>query len=248
MTCKYRTTGDECLFKDIDSQFTKNMKANNCYAYAVGSLQKSRPHKSVPGHISKMVTNRNFTQCGFKDLVLADGKIKKNLRMVRGKPQPGIFLINPCKKCPVGTYKVAAYTAPQGDFHWMKQHSRVRHVLKSRDSVRGISFFFKVPSGIIKRAIRKAGGWKVGRRIEFPANVWSHKRGWATPPLLVGSDCKAIKDPVKAVNQMKYNGMHYSNFCKTYCVRKQGIHVGALGGTSNMNNIIRRLFLSNLRS
>lgn len=87
-----------------------------------------------------------------------------------------------------GYYKVMMFVSPgrpsnyirQGDFHFYKQHGVVEYKIKPGDTVASTAKFFKVPESRIKRA----GPFRVGKRIIFKANVFSHKRGWATGPLL----------------------------------------------------------------
>lgn len=48
--------------------------------------------------------------------------------------------------------------------------------------------------------------------------VWSHKRGWATPPLLRDAKGKIIWDPVRA--NRSYEGLNYKKYCASFCVQK----------------------------
>jgi len=95
----------------------------------------------------------------------------------------------------------------KGDFHFYVQHGVVEYkVLKPGDTQESVAKFFKVPLSRVKRAgkfIQK------GKRIVFRANVFSHKRGWATGPLLVDASGKMIKDPRKA--DRNYPGLNYDN-------------------------------------
>ena len=83
-----------------------------------------------------------------------------------------------------------------------------------------IAKFFKIPESRIK----KCGPMKVGKRIVFKANVFSHKRGWATGPLLTDAVGKSITDPRKA--SRSYPGLSYDRYCSSFCVKNRGIKVG----------------------
>ena len=96
----------------------------------------------------------------------------------------------------------------------------VEYKIKPGDTVVSVAKFFKVPESRVKRG----GTFKVGKRIVFKANVFSHKRGWATGPLLVDAKVKAIVDPRKA--SRNYPGLNYETYCSSFCVKNRGIKVG----------------------
>lgn len=51
-----------------------------------------------------------------------------------------------------------------------------------------------------------------------PSGVWSHKRGWSTPPLLRDAKGKIIWDPIVA--KRNYPGLNYKKYCSSFCVKK----------------------------
>jgi hypothetical protein len=59
----------------------------------------------------------------------------------------------------------------------------------------------------------------VGKVIDFPVKLWSHKTGWAGGPLIVDASGKTISDPRKANRNYK-PGFHYTKFCSAYGVRR----------------------------
>jgi hypothetical protein len=59
----------------------------------------------------------------------------------------------------------------------------------------------------------------VGRVIDFPVKLWSHKTGWAGGPLIVDASGRTITDPRKANRNYK-PGFHYTKFCSAYGVRR----------------------------
>jgi LysM repeat protein len=106
------------------------------------------------------------------------------------------------RKCKPGFYKIMMFIAKckksdylcQGDFHFYKQHSKTEYKVKRGDTHESIAQFFKVPVLRIKRAAKVL---KPGKIITFKADFFSHKRGWATGPLMVGAKGKLITDPRK---------------------------------------------------
>lgn len=56
-----------------------------------------------------------------------------------------------------------------------------------------------------------------GKIIEFKCNLWAHKQGWGTRPLLVDASGKTITDPRRA--NRNYGRLNYSNLCGVFCVR-----------------------------
>jgi len=202
-------SGSEPKFK-YNPWLKKGVRSNNCYAYAVGDYKTYRLQKSTPGNRSGLSNMYHpYTHCkGLAKRVISDnpGKVYK------------------CKasgKCKPGFYKIMMVVAPNGgDFHFYKQHANVEYRVKEGDTQKSISEFFKIP---VYR-IRQAGPLKVGRLIKFKANLFSHKRGWATGPLFKDACGKVITDPRKACR--KYSGLNYSKFCSAFCVKNRGINVG----------------------
>jgi len=214
---------------------------DNCYDYAFGDDAK-RNEKSVPGeHSRKRFKNSNFTDCRtFDQRVLADN------------PHKVYKCKNPNRVCKRGYYKVMSFVAPTniygnstGDFHWYRQNRAVRYKIKTGDTVAGLARFFKVTPYTIRKALTKTSlptrnndgkianmnvhfpqagpPLRPGRIITFPINLWSHKQGWATGPLLVDASHRVITDPRKANRNYGYN---YSKFCSAYCVRAGKVVTG----------------------
>ena len=190
---------------------------NNCYAYAVGDYEAYRWQKSIPGDRSGLSNgHHNYTHCtGLPNRVISDNPKK-------------VYKANAGEKCKKGYFKVMMFVCPgrptnyirQGDFHFYKQHGVVEYKIKSGDTVSSVAKFFKVP----ETRVKSAGPFKVGKRIVFKANVFSHKRGWATGPLLTDAKGKAIVDPRKA--SRNYPGLNYEKYCSSFCVKNTGIKVG----------------------
>ena len=128
-----------------------------------------------------------------------------------------------------GFYKIMMVVAPSnkygnltGDFHFYKQHGEVAYKMKEGDTYLSVSKKFGVPySRILKAADKKKA--KPGRRLRFKANIFSHKQGWATGPLVKDACGKVIRDPRKSCRNYGYN---YSKYCCSFCVKNRGINVG----------------------
>jgi hypothetical protein len=104
-----------------------------------------------------------------------------------------------------------------GDFHFYKQHGLVEYRPKKGDTRTSIAKFFRIP-------VAKVPPVTLGKIMKIRANVFSHKRGWATGPLLVDAKGNVIKDPRKAAK--KYPGLNYNTYCSSFCVKNKGIEVG----------------------
>ncbi len=219
---------------------------DNCYDYAFGSFSKSRQSKSVPGDRSGMGSNGlTFRTCkGIAERVLADnpGNVYK-MRTGGEKPKRGFYKVM-CFVAPTNNFGNST-----GDFHWYKEISSIQYKIRPGDTVGGLARFFKVPAKTIRdaavkgrRAVNANNGrvanknsdlhvlsnfnqksksppLPVGRVIEFPVKLWSHKTGWAGGPLIVDASGRTISDPRKADRKYK-PGFHYTKFCSAYGVRQ----------------------------
>jgi hypothetical protein len=210
-------SGSESKFTNRRWGSQKGIGNNNCYAYAVGDYEAYRWQKSIPGDRSGLSNgNHSYTHCtGLPKRVISDNPTR-------------VYKTGANEKCKKGYYKVMMFVSPgrpsnyirQGDFHFYKQHGVVEYKIKPGDTVTSTAKFFKVPESRVKRA----GPFKVGKRIVFKANVFSHKRGWATGPLLTDAKGNSIRDPRKA--SRNYPGLNYERYCSSFCVKNTGIKVG----------------------
>lgn len=205
----------------------QGLHVDNCYAYAVGDHAKYRNNKSVPGNHSGMSSIfHTYRNCkGLAKRVISDNP--KKVYRARAEDR--------CKK---NFYKVMMFVAPtnkynnsSGDFHFYKQHGLVKYSVRNGDTRVSIAKFFGVP---VTRVPAKLPG--VGKIIKVKANVFSHKLGWATGPLLTDASGKAIKDPRYANRKYGYN---YSQYCSSFCVKNKGIDVDPTKKTKRTNNFIK---------
>lgn len=190
---------------------------NNCYDYAVNDYRRYRSQKSSPGNKAGLsnLTNTNLTCPVLKKRVIADNPKR-------------IYQADGDAKCRKQYFKIMMFMAPgksnnffsNKDFHFYKQHGIVQYKVKAGDTYKSIAAFFKIP----ETTVRRAGALVAGKKIVIRANVFSHKQGWATAPLLVDAKGKIIKDPRQA--SRNYPGLDYSSYCGSFCVKNRGIKVG----------------------
>ena len=187
---------------------------NNCYAYAVGDYEKYRHQKSVPGDKSgRSRWYHSYTNC-------------KSLpqRVVSDNPKK-VYVVKGNTRCKTGHYKVMMFVTGKnkkspfnnGDFHFYKQHGLVEYRPTTGDTKTSIAKFFKVSTRKIPTVV-------VGKLMKIRVGVFSHKRGWATGPLLKDAKGQVIKDPRKA--SRNYGGLNYNTYCSSFCVKNKGINVG----------------------
>jgi LysM repeat protein len=208
--------GHEVMFT-LEPWHTKGRRSNNCYAYAVNDYETFRIQKSVPGSMVGRNGFHTYTHCkGIADRVVADNPKK-------------VYKTKAMTKCRPGFYKIMMVVAPTnkygnktGDFHFYKQHSKLQHIVKAGDTYASISRMYKVP---YSRVLKVGAGRRLipGRKLVIPVNLFSHKQGWATGPLLKDSCGRLIKDPRKACRKYGYN---YSKYCSSFCVKNKGVNVG----------------------
>jgi LysM repeat protein len=193
------------------------VKNNNCYAYAVNDFVSFRQSKAQPGERANIKGNGPYDSCKrLNESVIADNPKRVYAAKAMTKCKPGYYkimmFISKCKR--------NAYLC-QGDFHFYKQHSKTEYKVKKDDTHESIAAFFSVPVIRVKRA---AAVLKRGEIITFKADFFSHKRGWATGPLITGAHGKLIKDP-RTISR-DYPGINYDTICSSFCVKNTGVKVG----------------------
>lgn len=228
MQMRLPLSGSERKFTDRKWGGPIGIGNNNCYAYAVGDYESYRWQKSIPGDRSGLSNlPHEYTHC--KDLPR---------RVVSDNPTR-VYVAKGNEKCKKGYFKVMMFVSPgrptnyirQGDFHFYRQHGVVEYKIKKGDTIKSIATFFKVP----ETRIKNAGPLRVGKRIVFRANVFSHKRGWATGPLLTDAKGNVILDPRKA--RKDYPGLNYETYCSSFCVKNTGIKVGKTHPKVSQNTV-----------
>jgi len=211
------TNGSEPTFTMKRWNGKVGINNNNCYAYAVNDFQNYRKWKSQPGERVNIKDNGPYNTCK---------RINKSIIM----DNPGkMYATKAMTKCKPGFYKIMMFIAKckksdylcQGDFHFYKQHSKAEYKVKRGDTHESIAAFFKIPVLRVKKAAKVL---VPGKLILLKVDFFSHKRGWATGPLMTGAKGKIIKDPRKISRD--YPGMNYDTYCSSFCVKNKGVKVG----------------------
>lgn len=209
---------------------------NNCYDYAFEDNRRFRRQRSEPGergHVGD--PNDQFVTCG-------RGKKSMTARILADNPRSVYYVPkgredSPCAR---GYYKVMAFVSPGGDFHFYKQVGAVRYRIQKDDTISKIARFFRVPVRVVRESLEKIKKPKnatdglidnsgnsrtmstlhsslTDKVITMPVNLWAHKLGWGTRPLLVDASGKTIVDPRKANRNYE---LKYKTYCGSYCVKK----------------------------
>lgn len=195
-----KLSGYETIF-DV-RPWSKAVNSDNCYDYAIGDYEMYRNVKSTPGERAGLSSNTiKIKSC--KDLrrrILADNG--KNIYQCK----------NPNTVCRRGYYKIMNFVTSDGsDFHFYKQVKGVKYKVKTGDTRKSLSTYFKVSPTVFPSKLIP------GRIITFPCNLWAHKRGWGDAPIMTDAKGKTIKDPRRA--SRNYGFLNYDRFCGAFCVR-----------------------------
>jgi hypothetical protein len=158
-------------------------------------------------------------------------------RVISDNPKK-VYQIDGNEKCKKSFYKIMMFVAPTnkyhnstGDFQFYKQHGLVKYTIRKGDTPGKIAKFFKIAISKIPKKLPA-----VGEITKIKANVFSHKLGWATGPLLYDAGGKVIKDPRTANRKYGYN---YTKYCSSFCVKNKGIDVNPPKNSKTRNNLIK---------
>jgi len=225
---------------------TKGVVHDNCYDYAFGSFSDNRTSKSIPGGRAKMSSNNlTYRTCdGIAKRVLADnpGSVYK-MKTGGEKPKPGFYKVM-CFVAPSNDFgnstgdfhwykeiRSVEYKIRRGDRigplarFFKVPVSTIRAALEKGRAARNANNGRVVNANTdlhvlnkMSASANKTAPLPVGKVIEFPVKLWSHKTGWAGGPLLVDASGRTITDPRKADRNYK-PGFHYTKFCSAYGVR-----------------------------
>lgn len=203
-------SGSEDVFTDLTYGSPRGRGNNNCYAWAIDSYRNSGGRKLQPGNLSGSKAPLNLSSCSaIAARAAAD---------LRGRA----YQADPDVKCRPGYYKVMSFLASGNDYHWYKQH---RHVMVTWPSdgrwksLADLAAELRVPQASVyaPRAPPRPGDIVLVRN----AGLWSHKRGFATGPLLYDACGKPITDPRTACRDYGSDGLDYSQFCGALCVKSR---------------------------
>jgi hypothetical protein len=180
------------------------------------------------------------------------------MRNPNAKPPAGFYKVM-CFVAPTNDFGNSS-----GDFHWYVQMGSVRYKIRLGDTVAKLAKFFHVRPSVISAAAAKSsrpmsnsdgkiatnnkevrmlaarnivGTPKLvpGRIIRFAVNLWSHKQGHASGPLMIDAKGRTIVDPRKS-DRRWHPGFHYTKFCSAYAVRRGAVTTGSPANRSNRAN------------
>mgnify|MGYP003332356593 CR=1 FL=1 len=233
---------------------------DNCYDYAFGSFSANRVAKSVPGVGAGLSSNHlTFRNCdGIVKRVLADNpKRVYHMKNPNARPRPGYYKVM-CFVAPTNDFGERT-----GDFHWYVQMGSVRYKTVPGDTVEGLAKLFHVKPAVVLAAARRTTPPKSnsdgkiatnntnvkrpasrtrgtpltpGRILRFPVNLWSHKQGHASGPLMIDASGKTIVDPRRSDRKWK-PGFHYTKFCAAYGVMRGAVRTGNLRNGNTVQNV-----------
>jgi len=238
---------------------TSGVVHDNCYDYAFGSFSNNRTEKSVPGVRAKITSNgMNFRTCdGIAKRVLADnpGNVYK-MKSGDEKPKAGFYKVM-CFVAPTNDFgnstgdfhwykEISAIRYKIRRADTIMGMAKFFHVTPKtiRDAIAKGRASANANNGRVANknadlhvlnsmsaASRNKMPVPVGRVIDFPVKLWSHKTGWAGGPLIVDASGKTITDPRRCDRKFT-PGFHYTKFCSAYGVRRG---FAKTGNNSNRN-------------
>jgi hypothetical protein len=186
-------------YTDLVYGSPQGVRNNNCYAWAIGHFRASGNNKLQPGDLSNSTSPMNLESCGSLH------------RRARADLGPDARTLGPKGACPEGWHAARAFLDPGKDYHWYRHHKDVL----VRTSGRPTSLANRL--GLSRSAVTGSGSLLLARG----ANLYSHKRGLATGPLLEDSCGRHIRDPEKACRDYSSSGLNYTKSCGGICVRNK---------------------------
>ena len=206
---KLPLSGSEETYTNAVYGSPKGKRNNNCYAWAIGHYRNGGGVKLQPGNLARLTGNMSLTSC--KDLK------KRALADAKAPGQKSMYVVKAASPCKQGYYKVMAFLAKNTDYHWYRQHKDVMYHVRAGNSLTSIANKMGVPP---RKLTTQRGGKNLSPDNVVHvknADVWSHKQGFATGPLLEDACGKVIADPRKACRD--YGPYNYKTFCGAYCVQ-----------------------------
>lgn len=200
-------SGSEQPFNDLSLYSARRgVGNNNCYAYAIDAYRNSGSNKLQPGNISKATGSMNLGSCAALRL--------RTLADLKGRA----YAVDAEKPCNRGYYKVMAFLAKDNDHHWYKQHGDA--MVKLTDKMRSLADLSRALGVRPSQLQSPSRSPKPGDMVLVKgAGLWSHKQGFATPPLLRDACGRAISDPRRACRNYG-NNLNYTEFCGAFCVKR----------------------------
>lgn len=208
---KLPVSGSEPVFTDLIYGTHQGRVNNNCYAWALDAYRGSGGVKLQPGNLSGRSSNMNASSCRFlRSRTLADNRKR------------GMYTVPPAQKCRKGYYKIMAFIDKGNDYHWYKNHRHLMYRVEKGETLRSIA----KDLGVRVASITTPTPSPLPGDLVFVkgANVFSHKQGFATGPLLRDASHKTIPDPRAA--DRNYGEYNYRTFCGAMCVRNVKANLG----------------------
>jgi hypothetical protein len=217
---------------------TNGVWHDNCYDYAFDLNNPRSVNRNGPGNMAgNKAIGLTFRNChGIAKRVLEDYRgLAYRLKRSTTKCRPGYYKVM--------NFVAPGY----GDFHWYRETRLVKYRTRPGDTVASLAKFFRVTQAVIKAAFKKAhrannmnngriatantelrmlnsmnqmtrtGKLTVGKVMEIPVRLWSHKQGFGAGPVIVDASGKTIRNPLRA--NKNYGDLNYSKFCSAYCVK-----------------------------
>lgn len=227
---------------------------DNCYDYAFGSFSSTRPVKSGMGNAAKnYATNLDYRTCrGIVKHVLEDnpGAVYR-MSNPHAKCRPGYYKVM-CFVAPSNDFgeshgdfhwyrqnSSVRYRIRGGDtlrglskFFRVKPEVIRRALLTTTKPISTTNGMISNSMGNFRKlnafneeATKITSALPIGAIIRIPVNLWSHKQGWGSGPLLVDASGNTIVDPRKA-NRSYKPGFHYTTFCSAFGVKRGMVRTG----------------------
>lgn len=202
--------------ESVDSPYTDlvygnkggGIRNNNCYAWAVDSFSPDGGHKLQPGNLSHTSqTEMSLTSCS--------SLVKRAAADLGSR---GYRVKDADDACKPGYYKIYPFIAPKKDFHWYRQHKDLVYRIDKDDPATVTSLARRM--GVSRDQILAPDSvLRKGSLVYVKnANLYSHKRGFASGPLVKDACNKFIPDPTTACRD--YGEYNYKLSCGAFCVKK----------------------------
>jgi hypothetical protein len=196
-------------YTDLVYGSPQGIRNNNCYAWAIGHFRDSGNNKLQPGDLSPSRQGVAESRQGVAESPMSLESCGSLHRRARADLGPDARTLGPKGACPEGWHAARAFLDPGRDYHWYRHHKDVL----VRTNRRPTSLANRL--GLSRSAVTGSGSLLLARG----ANLYSHKRGLATGPLLEDSCGRLIKDPERACRD--YGDLKYTKSCGGMCVRNR---------------------------
>jgi hypothetical protein len=193
----------------------RGIAMHNCYAYSRGHYDIP---KSCKNGVNSCLSYGKKLQPGelagnSSDFSLATCKPLQE-RILGDIPSDVYSVKDASTACKKGYYKIMAFLAPHRDYHFYTQHSRIIIRARKGDTLASIAKWFGVPRSRVALLFPSHRNptttpLRKGDFVKVTGNMWSHKRGTATGPLLIDSCKKPIGNPLTSFREFG-SGLNYS--------------------------------------